>query len=336
MKKVTCLIFGTIALLLSCSKSLTDIGYSSSYPQPPYNPNSVYTNSEFRSFSPITGTYISPFYKSSERSYDLYTYITDNDIEDFYRSLVSQRMELLSNYYSQKNAQIKREITYEGDDWFRVSPAGTEKNTRIRVIFYGKKFEPQIADVENLSSAENDIKEYINSRYQANTVNNRYTKFLSNIVYRNCNEDSKGYVEEKDIIDFANKMVQQRTTLLHEFYSDLTSTAFNRKDFSKKYYNLLSKDVAKALKSSKNVTKQCLGEWTLFEPKDASNFRIAYDSDNWFKVYGKDSNTPDVIIQVVYCNNNMNPIITGLRNTSRNIYIEQEVVADKGSIPTGW
>ena len=338
MKKIVFFIVGAIVLLGSCSKSLTDLGYSSSYPQPAYNPNSAYTNSEFRSFSPVTGTYISPFYKSSERSYDLYSYVTDNDIEDFLLSLVSLRMELISKYYSQKDAQTKREITYEGDDWFRISPIGTEEIARVRIVLAGKQLKPQIADVENLAPTENDLKEYIHSQSNAIATNGRYYKFLSDVVYRDCNGDDKGYVEEKDVTDFANGLVQQRTALLDNFYADLTSAKLTKKELSKKYGKMLTAPVAKAMQMTggKKTKTLPLGEWTLFEPKDASNYSIAYDSNDWFKVYGKDCNTPDVSVQVVYSDRDMRSMITGVRNASRNINIAQGVVAGKSSVPAGW
>lgn len=325
-------------LFVSCSKSLTDLGYSSSYPQPAYNPNSVVTNAEFRNFSPITGTNISPFYKSSERSYDLYTCVTDNDIEDFYRSSVSTRMDILSKFCSQTDAQTKYEISYEGEDWFCVSPVGNENKARVHMVLAGKKLQPQIAEVDNPSSAVNAIDEnilrvFIKSLPKAKT-SDRYANFLSDILYRGCHGATKGYVEEKDIVAFANNLVQQRTLLLSEFYSDLTSDSFKKKDFSKKYSNMLTKSVAKAIEARK--TNEQKGEWAFFAPSIIDGYKIAYDTEDWFKIYNRDINHPDIRVQIVYNGKSLKPLITGLCNDARQIDVHQSFTTYKRSRPTGW
>jgi len=338
MKKNVLISVGVIALLCSCSKSLTDLGYSSSCPQPAYNPNSVVTNAEFRNFSTITGTNISPFYKSSERSYDLYTCVKDNDIENFYRSSVSTRMDILSKFCSQTDAQTKYEISYEGEDWFSVSPVGNDNKARVHMVLAGKKLQPMIADVENPNSDvsaidENNLRNFVKSLPKAKT-SDRYADFLSDILYRGCHGATKGYVEEKDIVAFANNLVQQRTFLLSEFYSDLTSDSFKKKDFSKKYSNMLAKSVAKAIEARK--TNEQKGEWAIFAPSITDGYKIAYDTDDWFNIYNRDIKNPDVRVQLVYNGKSLKPLITGLCNDARHIDVHQSFTAYKQSRPTGW
>ena len=187
MKKNVLISAGIIALLCSCSKSLTDIGYSTS----PIN-TTVHVNSA--SAPPIGQSW---GYVTQPGDYYLYNFVSDVDMEYFYKSRVLIRAAIVQGLYAQMNAQdfkkksfdkryaslcspevlaavkewkgdsnlggwqifkpypgldatkMKYEIVYDGDDWFSITPAGDDSKVRLRVVLAGKKLQPVVVEVDN-------------------------------------------------------------------------------------------------------------------------------------------------------------------------------------------
>ena len=187
MKKNVLISTGIIALLCSCSKSLTDIGYSTS----PIN-TTVHVNS---ASTPPIGQ--SRGYVTQPGDYYLYNFVSDVDMEYFYKSRVLIRAAIVQGLYAQMNTQdfqkksfdkryaslcspevlkavkewkgdsnlggwqifkpypgldatkMKYEIAYDGDDWFSITPAGDDSKVRLRVVLAGKKLQPVVVEVDN-------------------------------------------------------------------------------------------------------------------------------------------------------------------------------------------
>ena len=187
MKKNVLISVGVIALLCSCSKSLTDIGYSTS----PIN-TTVHVNS---ASAPPIGQ--SRGYVTQPGDYYLYNFVSDVDMEYFYKSRVLIRAAIVQGLYAQMNAQdfkkksfdkryaslcspevlaavkewrgdsnlggwqifkpypgldatkMKYEIVYDGDDWFSITPAGDDSKVRLRMVLAGKKLQPVVVEVDN-------------------------------------------------------------------------------------------------------------------------------------------------------------------------------------------
>ena len=187
MKKNVLISTGIIVLLCSCSRSLTDIGYSTS----PIN-TTVHVNSA--SAPPIGQSW---GYVTQPGDYYLYNFVSDVDMEYFYKSRVLIRAAIVQGLYAQMNAQdfkkksfdkryaslcspevlaavkewrgdsnlggwqifkpypgldatkMKYEIVYDGDDWFSITPAGDDSKVRLRVVLAGKKLQPVVVEVDN-------------------------------------------------------------------------------------------------------------------------------------------------------------------------------------------
>ena len=187
MKKNVLISAGIIALLCSCSRSLTDIGYSTS----PIN-TTVHVNNA--SAPPIGQSW---GYVTQPGDYYLYNFVSDVDMEYFYKSRVLIRAAIVQGLYAQMNAQdfkkksfdkryaslcspevlaavkewrgdsnlggwqifkpypgldatkMKYEIAYDGDDWFSITPAGDDSKVRLRVVLAGKKLQPVVVEVDN-------------------------------------------------------------------------------------------------------------------------------------------------------------------------------------------
>ncbi|MBR3373258.1 MAG: hypothetical protein IKG75_04560 [Bacteroidaceae bacterium] len=187
MKNNVLISAGIIALLCSCSRSLTDIGYSTS----PIN-TTVHVNS---ASAPPIGQ--SRGYVTQPGDYYLYNFVSDVDMEYFYKSRVLIRAAIVQGLYAQMNAQdfkkksfdkryaslcspevlaavkewrgdsnlggwqifkpypgldatkMKYEIAYDGDDWFSITPAGDDSKVRLRVVLAGKKLQPVVVEVDN-------------------------------------------------------------------------------------------------------------------------------------------------------------------------------------------
>ena len=190
MKNNVLISAGIIALLCSCSRSLTDIGYSTS----PIN-TTVHVNS---ASAPPIGQ--SRGYVTQPGDYYLYNFVSDVDMEYFYKSRVLIRAAIVQGLYAQMNAQdfkkksfdkryaslcspevlaavkewrgdsnlggwqifkpypgldatkMKYEIVYDGDDWFSITPAGDDSKVRLRVVLAGKKL---MAVIERNRGASN-------------------------------------------------------------------------------------------------------------------------------------------------------------------------------------
>ena len=187
MKNNVLISAGIIALLCSCSRSMTDIGYSTS----PIN-TTVHVNS---ASAPPIGQ--SRGYVTQPGDYYLYNFVSDVDMEYFYKSRVLIRAAIVQGLYAQMNAQdfkkksfdkryaslcspevladvmelrgdsnlggwqifkpypgldatkMKYEIVYDGDDWFSITPAGDDSKVRLRVVLAGKKLQPVVVEVDN-------------------------------------------------------------------------------------------------------------------------------------------------------------------------------------------
>jgi hypothetical protein len=179
----------SIVLYVSCSKSLTDIGYST-YAT---NPGVHVQNKSSRIYPFANIGYVS----FSGSDYYLYNFVSDVDMEYFYKSRVLIRAAIVQGLYAQMNAQdfkkksfdkryaslcspevlaavkewrgdsnlggwqifkpypgldatkMKYEIVYDGDDWFSITPAGDDSKVRLRVVLAGKKLQPVVVEVDN-------------------------------------------------------------------------------------------------------------------------------------------------------------------------------------------
>ena len=189
MKKNVLISVGVIALLCSCSKSLTDIGYSTYATNP-----GVHVQNKSSRIYPFANIGNVAF---SGSGYYLYNFVSDVDMEYFYKSRVLIRAAIVQGLYAQMNTQdfqkksfykryaslcspevlkavkewkgdsnlggwqifkpypgldatkMKYEIAYDGDDWFSITPAGDDSKVRLRVVLAGKKLLPVVVEVDN-------------------------------------------------------------------------------------------------------------------------------------------------------------------------------------------
>ena len=92
------LLTGIIALLVSCSRSLTDLGYSSRA----INTN-VHTENNFYRYSQTAVPDMhnpGPGYVTRDKSYATYNIIADEDLENLFLVSVKVRMAALQKFYS--------------------------------------------------------------------------------------------------------------------------------------------------------------------------------------------------------------------------------------------
>ena len=397
MKQIVFLSLGIAALLCSCSRSLTDVGYSS-FSELQYNTLSAKTDGRDY-FSPLRGVEVFP-YRPTALKYKLYNYVTDNDIEHLYDSKIAMRLQLLSEFYSQFGVQnfnlgkinkeymalmspqvresaesyslkdnsplgiwqifkpypgldvtaTKYEISYKGNDWFSVRPKGDVTEVRLRILLAGKHLQPVVAEIENPSfgitvdrglgsdigrgyAIKGDWENYTEAPYRRSES---YNKFLASIVYKQCTSKTKvNYVTEKDILLFADKLVDERKAFLRDMYALLSSEpdADNNSKFEKICDETVSVPIRDALKEihSANNKDRSKGIWKPIEPRDKNNCQIAYDKNNWFKI--DEAATDSLCLQVVFYGRKLYPLITGICNKDYNLLIQQDYESNRSMSP---
>lgn len=381
MKKNVLISAGIIALLCSCSKSLTDIGYSTS----PIN-TTVHVNSA--SAPPIGQSW---GYVTQPGDYYLYNFVSDVDMEYFYKSRVLIRAAIVQGLYAQMNAQdfkkksfdkryaslcspevlkavkewkgdsnlggwqifkpypgldatkMKYEITYDGDDWFSITPAGDDSKVRLRVVLAGKKLQPVVVEVDNPAFGVNVASStkvgkgfdfghgWIANGYGNYRRSEGYMSMLAGIIYDHCADKSRNIVTGDAILTFAKSMSQEQEQLLSGFYKDLVS--YNSASLSKKYKKWLYADVEKAIAANHREANSALGKWKAFDVAETSN--VVYEGNNWYRISGAADTTKDIHIQMVYLDRDMRPMIIGLYNKPLGIETGLNIDSDMSDSP-GW
>lgn len=384
----------SIVLFVSCSRSLTDLGYGS----PAINTNVHTENQVFGSFSngvPQFYSY-SGGYVTHNKSYNIYNAIADEDIDNLFKVYVNLRMEILRDFYSRMSAryfnkkdfdkeyaclcspsvlqyasdfaasnkvgdiggwqifkpypgfdapEAQYKITYEGEDWFAVTPVGDNEKVRLRVVLAGKAMRPVITEVENLhfgvnattASDANAGKGYESKQKWSRSTDNRYRRsngyfdWLTSTVSSNCRTKDRNFVTEASVVDFFKRTVQERQQLLYSLYKDLSSTEFDRKKFSRKYNPWIYADVEKAIHAKSNNPK---GKWQAFDV-ESDNVSVSYEGNNWFRISEKADTSKAVHVQMVYCGNKMQPMVIGLKNAVAGIDVGEDYNTDRHA-ERGW
>lgn len=400
------LILGICTALISftsCSRSLTDVGYSS-FSELQYNTLSAKSDGRDY-FLPTMGGTIIDSYRPSAREYKVYNFVTDNDIEHLYNSKIAMRLQLLSEFYSQFSSQkfnsdkMKKEylalmspqvkecaesynlhnnnplgiwqvfkpypgldipttrykISYQGNDWFSIKQEGDDFEVRLRILLVGKHLRPVVAEIENPSlgiiaslgaglnlgcgySRKGDWDISTVGPYQRSES---YKNNLASIVYKYCtsNKTTKDYVTEKDILLFADKLVENKMSLLNDMYVFLSSASRAKTQYEKRVGKFLSVPVRKALEEvtyTKSKEKHTIGKWKPLEPRNKNNYQIVYDKKNWFKVTGDTIDSPDLYLQVVFYGRKLYPLITGICNKSYNLSIYQDFESNRSNNSPRW
>ncbi len=399
MKQIVFLSLGIAALICSCSRSLTDVGYSS-FSELQYNTLSVKSNIEGDYFLPTMGGTIIKSYKPSAREYKVYNFVTDNDIEYLYNSRIAMRLQLLSEFYSlfsnQKfNSENMRKeyltlmsphvkecaesynlknnnplgiwqifkpypgldiptarylISYQDNDWFSIKQEGDDSEVRLRILLVGKHLRPVVAEIENpsfgiMASLEDGLNlgsgysrkgNWENSTNGSYKRSESYNNYLASLVYKQCTDKTKvNYVTEKDILLFADKLVDERKAFLRDMYALLSSNpgADNNRKFEKICDETVSVPIRDALKEihSANNKDRSKGIWKPIEPRDKNNCQIAYDKNNWFKI--DEAATDSLCLQVVFYGRKLYPLITGICNKDYNLLIQQDYESNRSMSP---
>ena len=133
MKKNVLISVGVIALLCSCSKSLTDLGYESRAINTSVHVEnqflrslntSVYTENygSFKYSIPTFYSY-SGGYVTHNRSYNIYNVIADEDINNIFKVYVSLRMDVLRDFYSNMSARYFSKKAFDKEYLSLCSPS---------------------------------------------------------------------------------------------------------------------------------------------------------------------------------------------------------------------
>lgn len=383
MKQVAFLSLGIASLLCSCSRSLTDIGYHTY----PIN-TSVHVENRSNAAPPMGQN---SGYVTMSGEYYLYNFISDVDLEYFYKSRVLIRAAVIQEFYSKMNEQefqkkafdkqyasfcspqilaavkkwtgdsklggwqifkpypgldmtnTKYELTYEGDDWYNITPAGDDTKVRLRVLLTGNKLQPVVVKVENPSFGINiasSSKEGKGFNFGHGWIANGYDKYrrsesymamLAGIIYDHCADKTRNVVTGDAILNFAKSLSQEQERLLSGFYKDLAYD--NSSSFSKKYKSWLYKDIEKVLVSNKQHGSDSRPNmWQAFDTGSTSP-TVAYEGYNWYRISGSADSTKDVHIQMVFCDHDLRPMIIGLRNKPLNIQAGIEFNTDSSDSP---
>ena len=182
---------------------------------------------------------------------------TNHDGDDLYMWQPFTPLPIVSKIY------VRYQITYEGDDWFSITPMGDDTGVRLRVVLAGKNMMPVITELKNpafdVNIAINGSKgigkgytlkqEWEYGVFNNKGYNNTYWNYVANIVYNTCNghKADKGFITEAELLAFADRIERKRAQFLQDFCADLTAPNYTAPTFVQKYSGNLTTAISSAL-----------------------------------------------------------------------------------------
>ena len=181
----------------------------------------------------------------------------NHDGDDLYMWQPFTPLPIVSKIY------VRYQITYEGDDWFSITPMGDDTGVRLRVVLAGKNMMPVITELNNpafdVNIAITDSKgigkgytlkqEWEYGVFNNKGYNNTYWNYVANIVYNTCKgrKADKGFITEAELLAFADRIERKRAQFLQDFCADLTAPNYTAPTFVQKYSGNLTTAISSAL-----------------------------------------------------------------------------------------
>ena len=181
----------------------------------------------------------------------------NHDGDDLYMWQPFTPLPIVSKIY------VRYQITYEGDDWFSITPMGDDTGVRLRVVLAGKNMMPVITELKNpafdvniaITDSKGIGKGYtLKQKWEYGVFNNKgynntYWNYVANIVYNTCKgrKADKGFITEAELLAFADRIERKRAQFLQDFCADLTAPNYTAPTFVQKYSGNLTTAISNAL-----------------------------------------------------------------------------------------
>ncbi|MCH5178132.1 MAG: hypothetical protein J1F13_00500 [Prevotellaceae bacterium] len=225
--------------------------------------------------------------------------------------------------------KAENDITYEGNDWFSITPKGDDTKVRLKVVMTPYKMRPVIVAVDNpafgisatkqaeskLAKGYKNMKKFIYSPAYTFPRSKSYFATLSQKISRISDAAQRGVVTEGDFSLFLNQTIKEREQMLTAFLNELSVKDINKHRLSRKYDNWLHADVNKAIISAQENKSD---KWNAFNT-GSNTPNIVYEGNNWFRLSSDSDKAKDIQVQMILNKDGRTPIITGLVNPDAGI-----------------